>query len=130
VSFSGLKTAVLNSVREITGARELNDNDRREIAKAFQDALIGTLVGKTERAVKSFGRTRVVIAGGVAANKALAAALRQRLGEKVKVIAPSNRLSTDNAAMIARAGLFRLERGERSGADLTAYASQPLPGTV
>jgi N6-L-threonylcarbamoyladenine synthase len=130
MSFSGLKTAVLNSVREITSARSLTDTDQAEIAKAFQDALIGTLVGKSERAVKAFGRQRLVIAGGVAANKALAGALRTRLGPKVKVIAPANRLSTDNAAMIARAGLFRLERGERSGADLTAYASQPLPGTA
>jgi N6-L-threonylcarbamoyladenine synthase len=46
------------------------------------------------------------------------------------VFAPSPRLATDNAAMIARAGLFHLERGERSGYDLSAFASQPLPGLV
>jgi N6-L-threonylcarbamoyladenine synthase len=89
------------------------------------------LTGKTERAVKAFGRDRVVIAGGVAANRALAASLRERLAPSgVTVIAPSSRLSTDNAAMIARAGLFHLERGDRSDLDLTAYASQPLPGAL
>ena len=130
VSFSGLKTAVLNSVQERTAQRPLDDGDRAELARAFQDALIATLVGKTERAVAAFDRRRVVIAGGVAANKALAAALRERFAGRVAVIAPSSRLSTDNAAMIARAGLYRLERGERSAPDLSAFATQPLPGIL
>ena len=131
VSFSGLKTAVLNSVRERTSEAPLDDAIRGEIARAFQDALIATLVGKTERAVAAFDRKRVVIAGGVAANRALVAALRERLASRgVHVIAPSTRLSTDNAAMIARAGLHRLERGERSALDLSAFAAQPLPGAL
>jgi N6-L-threonylcarbamoyladenine synthase len=131
VSFSGLKTAVLNSVQERTADGPLDDADRAELARAFQDALIATLVGKTERAVEAFGRKRVVIAGGVAANRALVQALRDRLGARgVTVIAPSARLSTDNAAMIARAGLHRLERGERSPLDLSAFASRPLPGIL
>jgi N6-L-threonylcarbamoyladenine synthase len=131
VSFSGLKTAVLNSVREREASRPLTDADRSEIAKAFQDALIATLVGKTERAVAAFDRKRVVIAGGVAANRTLALALRERLARReVKVIAPSARLSTDNAAMVARAGLHHLERGVRSPLDLSAFATQPLPGIL
>ena len=130
VSFSGLKTAVLNSVQERVAQRPLDDADRAELARAFQDALIATLVGKTERAVAAFQRKRVVIAGGVAANQALTNALRERLGTTVSVIAPSTRLSTDNAAMIARAGLYRLERGERSSLDLSAFATQPLPGIL
>ena len=130
VSFSGLKTAVLNAVHERAARSPLTDADRAELARAFQDALIATLVGKTERAVDAFGRTRVVIAGGVAANRALANALRDRLGKRVTVIAPSARLSTDNAAMIARAALFRLERGERSPLDLSAFATEPLPGIL
>lgn len=132
MSFSGLKTAVLNSVREkTTGGIPLTDADRGDLARAFQDALIGTLAGKTERAVDAFGRKRVVIAGGVAANQALVTTLRQRLAPRgVEVIAPGSRLSTDNAAMIARAGLFHLERGARSSLDLTAYASLPLPGAL
>jgi N6-L-threonylcarbamoyladenine synthase len=131
VSFSGLKTAVLNSVREKTKDGPLDDAARGELARAFQDALIATLVGKTERAVEAFGRKRVVIAGGVAANRALTEALRARLSARgVDVIAPSTRLSTDNAAMIARAGLHHLERGERSNLDLSAFAAQPLPGVI
>jgi N6-L-threonylcarbamoyladenine synthase len=131
VSFSGLKTAVLNSVREREASGALTDDGRAELAKAFQDALIATLVGKTERAVGAFDRKRVVIAGGVAANRTLAAALRERLGKRgVTVIAPSARLSTDNAAMIARAGLHRLQRGERSALDLSAFATEPLPGIL
>ena len=130
VSFSGLKTAVLNSVQERTAQRPLEDADRAELARAFQEALIATLVGKTERAVAAFQRKRVVIAGGVAANQALGNALRDRLGKSVSVIAPSTRLSTDNAAMIARAVLYRFERGERSSLDLSAFAAQPLPGIL
>ena len=75
------------------------------------------------------GRRRVVLGGGVAGNKTLVAAMRtrmERLG--AAVYAPSNRLATDNAAMIARAGLFHFERGERSPLDLNAFASLPLPG--
>jgi N6-L-threonylcarbamoyladenine synthase len=132
VSFSGLKTAVLTSVRE--RARDdgsISDEDRADLARAFQVALVTTLTGKTERAVNAFGRPLVVIAGGVAANRALVGALRERLERSGRsVIAPSARLSTDNAAMIARAGLFRLSRGERSSLDLTAHASMPLPGTA
>jgi N6-L-threonylcarbamoyladenine synthase len=57
--------------------------------------------------------------------------MRERFATRgVQVFAPSPRLATDNAAMIARAGLFRFERGERAALDLNAYASLPLPGLV
>ena len=125
VSFSGLKTAVLLAVRNGTA------DDAPHIARAFHDALVDTLVEKTARAVEQFGRTRVVLGGGVAGNRALADAMRvrmQRVG--AEVFAPSPRLATDNAAMIARAGLFHFERGERAPLDLNAFASLPLPGLV
>ncbi len=126
VSFSGLKTAVLNAVK----ASDL-EADRGSIARAFQDSLIDTLVEKTVRAAREFGRARVVLGGGVACNAALVRAMRERLEPRgVEVFAPSPRLATDNAAMIARAGLFRLEQGERSALDLNAFASQPIPGLV
>jgi N6-L-threonylcarbamoyladenine synthase len=127
VSFSGLKTAVLNAVKS---ASDL-DADRAAIARAFQDALIDTLVEKTTRAVRQFRRHRVVLGGGVACNATLVGAMRERFEPRgVQVFAPSPRLATDNAAMIARAGLFHLERGERSPLDLNAFAAQPLPGLV
>jgi N6-L-threonylcarbamoyladenine synthase len=126
-SFSGLKTAVLNSVRSSADV----EADKADIARAFQDSLIETLVEKTWRAANAFGRHRVVLGGGVACNRTLAAAMRARLEpEGAAVFTPSPRLATDNAAMIARAGFFRFERGERSGLDLNAYASCPIPGLV
>ena len=125
VSFSGLKTAVLRAV-QAGGA-----DDAPHIARAFHDALVETLVEKTARAVEAFGRTRVVLGGGVAGNRTLADAMRMRMrGLGAEVYAPSARLATDNAAMIARAGLFHAERGERASLDLNAFASLPLPGLV
>jgi N6-L-threonylcarbamoyladenine synthase len=127
VSFSGLKTAVLHAVR---GSDDL-DRDRAPIARAFQDAIIGSLVEKTARAVGAHGRARVVLGGGVACNQALAAGMRARLtASGVSVYAPTPRLATDNAAMIARAGLFHFERGVRDSLNLNAYASVPIPGLV
>lgn len=125
VSFSGLKTAVLHAVRDSDDTAR----DAPHIARAFQDALIDTLTEKTHRAARQYARTKVVLGGGVACNKALVAAMRTRLGDRgATVFAPSLRLATDNAAMIARAGLFHAERGMRSGLDLNAYAALPIPG--
>jgi N6-L-threonylcarbamoyladenine synthase len=126
VSFSGLKTAVLNAVKSAE-----SDEQKGAVARAFQDALIDTLVEKTARAARQFGRGRVVLGGGVACNQTLVAAMRDRFTTRnIQVYAPSPRLATDNAAMIARAGLFHLERGVRSELDLNAFASQPIPGLV
>jgi N6-L-threonylcarbamoyladenine synthase len=125
VSFSGLKTAVLQAVRSGT------PDDHPHIARAFHDALVDTLVEKTARAVAQFGRTRVVLGGGVAGNRTLAAALAARVRRlDAAVYAPSSRLATDNAAMIARAGLHHYEQGVRSPLDLNAFASLPIPGLV
>lgn len=129
VSFSGIKTAVLLAVRGLTANdRSLDDRDRADLARGFQDALVETLAEKTVRAARQYGRTRIVLGGGVACNGALASALSARVASTGVVFAPTARLATDNAAMIARAGLFRYERGERAGLDLNAYASLPLPG--
>jgi N6-L-threonylcarbamoyladenine synthase len=127
VSFSGLKTAVLNAVK----ASPNLEADGGAIARAFQDALIETLVEKTGRAVHGYRRRRIVLGGGVACNATLVAAMRERFEPRgVQLFAPTPRLATDNAAMIARAGLFHLERGEQSPLDLNAYAARPLPGLV
>jgi len=124
-SFSGLKTAVLNAVRGGT------PDDHPHIARAFHEAIVDTLVEKTARAVEQHGRTRVVLGGGVAGNRTLVAAMRQRMKRlRAEVFAPSARIATDNAAMIARAGLFHFERGARAPLDLNAFATLPLPGLV
>ncbi|MDQ6831669.1 MAG: tRNA (adenosine(37)-N6)-threonylcarbamoyltransferase complex transferase subunit TsaD [Gemmatimonadota bacterium] len=124
-SFSGLKTALLNATRASTDI----EADQPHLARGFQDALIETLTEKTVRAADQFARTRVVLGGGVAGNKTLVAAMRARLADiGAELFAPSPRLATDNAAMIARAGLYHYEHGARSSLDLNAYASAAIPG--
>ena len=130
LSFSGLKTAVLHAVRDAERADSI-ESSRGAIARGFQDALVGTLVEKVERAVRVHRRRRVVLGGGVACNLALQAALRDRLSVRgVSVFAPSPRLATDNAAMIAAAGLFQFAAGTRADASLTAQSSLAIPGLV
>lgn len=129
LSFSGLKTAVLNAVRAFPD--DLTLQDKSDIARGFQDALVDTLAEKTFRAAKTYNRTHVVLGGGVACNRTLSTAISTRLADLgATVSTPEPRLATDNAAMIARAGLFRYNNGERSPLDLSAYASAPLPGQL
>ena len=126
VSFSGLKTAVLGAVRAAGDALE---GEKAHIARGFQDALVETLAAKVARAATAHGRTRVVLGGGVACNRALVAAIERACGDDVTVFAPTPRIATDNAAMIARAGLWRFERGERAGLDLACASALPIPGS-
>lgn len=129
LSFSGLKTAVLTAVRgvEATGGDVMAE--RAQLARAFQDSIIETLVDKTERAVRAYKRKRVVLGGGVSCNGALQQAMQQKFAARgAKVFAPSPRLATDNAAMIAAAGMFRHSAGERAPLNLTALATLPIPG--
>ena len=107
------------------------DRDRPHLARAFQDALVDTLVAKTLRAAARHDRRRLVLGGGVACNRALVAAMTTAaVARGIQVFAPSPRLATDNAAMIGAAALFRLGRGERDDASLTAHAAAPMPGLV
>lgn len=129
LSFSGLKTAVRLAVRAAEGRGALA-SEAPSIARGFQDAVVETLAAKVRRAMRARGRTRVVLGGGVACNGALRAALAAVAAERPggALFAPSPRLATDNAAMIAAAGLFRLQAGERAAPTLTARATLPLPG--
>jgi N6-L-threonylcarbamoyladenine synthase len=116
LSFSGIKTAVLQAVQSSQAQGEDPEQVRADIARGFQDAVIDTLVEKTMRAVAAHGRDRVVLGGGVACNRALVAAMRDRAATVgATVYAPSPRLATDNAAMVARAGLYHLEAGDVAG---------------
>ena len=126
-SFSGLKTAVLLAVR----ASDDLARDTAHLARAFQDALIETLVAKTVRAARAEGRQRIVLGGGVACNRALVDAMTNAAHEfGATVFAPTPRLATDNAAMIGAAALFRLEAGQRDGPDLNAHSGLQMPGLV
>ena len=131
-SFSGLKTAVLRVVRPTPGGAPaaLSDTDKADIAVAFQDAANDVLTAKTAHAVEAMGYPAAMVGGGVACNRALVARLRERLAGRARVSVASPRLNTDNAAMIAAAGAWRLARGERSGWDLEPRDDLPLPGLL
>ena len=121
-SFSGLKTAVLTKVREIG---EPDDQQRADIARGFQDAIVEVLVKKSMRAVKDSGLKQLVVAGGVGANRELrrqldAAALRAR----ITVYYPELEFCTDNGAMIALAGALRFQAGV-STKPVGAFAVRP-----
>jgi N6-L-threonylcarbamoyladenine synthase len=131
-SFSGLKTAVLRAVRggadPAAPTEPLSEDVTRDIARGFQDAAIDVLTAKTAHAVEALGYSTAMIGGGVACNRTLAARLTERLAGQARVSVASPRLNTDNAAMIAAAGAWRLARGERSGWDLEPRDDLPLPG--
>ena len=129
-SFSGLKTAVLRHVRDrqaVLGTDQLPPDDVRQLATSFQRRVVDTLVKRTFAAARWHNAKSIGIAGGVSANSHLREQARMR-GERahVPVFVPSPHLSTDNAAMIAAAGLRKLARGEFAPADLNAAASLPL----
>jgi N6-L-threonylcarbamoyladenine synthase len=133
-SFSGLKTAVLRAAR---GAADPSrptepppEAERPHFARGFQDAAIDVLTAKTAHAVEALGYRTAMIGGGVACNRTLAARLGERLAGRARVSVASPRLNTDNGAMIAAAGAWRLARGERSGWDLEPRDDLPLPGLV
>jgi N6-L-threonylcarbamoyladenine synthase len=109
-SFSGLKTHAL-----MAWTRSLKDTSARvAIAKAFQTAVIDTLVIKCRRALEQVHATRLVVAGGVGANRSLRAALETLMAEhRGKVYFPRHEYCTDNGAMVAYAGYLHLMNGER-----------------
>ena len=116
-SFSGLKTFALNTWRESAQT----DADRADIARAFEEAVVDTMVIKCRRAVAQTGLQTLVIAGGVGAN----VRLRERLGELMskeggRVCYPRPEFCTDNGAMIAYAGYRRLQAGQHEGLSIKA----------
>jgi N6-L-threonylcarbamoyladenine synthase len=126
-SFSGLKTAVLRHVRQrqaTLATERLPDEDVGRLAAAFQARVVDTLVKRTFAAARWFNAASIGIAGGVSANSRLREVARAR-GERagIPVFVPSLHLSTDNAAMIAAAGMRKLARGELAPPDLNAAAS-------
>jgi len=114
-SFSGLKTFAANTLHQVIKEEgELTEQSKADIAYAFQEAVVDTLAIKCKRALKQTGLKRLVIAGGVSANKQLRqtlAELMQQLGGEV--FYPQPQFCTDNGAMIAYAGFLRLKQGQQ-----------------
>ena len=120
-SFSGLKTYTLNTVRSID---PLSDQDKADIARAFEDAVIDTLTIKCRRALDATSVDDLVVAGGVSANTRLRAALEERLDANVHYAPPA--LCTDNGAMIAFAGYQRLAAGQSAPLAIRTHARWPM----
>ena len=122
-SFSGLKTAVRHAVE----GRQLTPRLRADVARGVQEAIIDTLVAKALRALEYTGLTALVVSGGVSANRELRARLSAAAGRTgARVYYPRIEFSTDNAAMIAVAGLARLKCGEHDSLAISARAQWPL----
>jgi len=122
-SFSGLKTAVRLAVEQGGDA----PGTRADIAASAQAAIVDTLIGKTVRALQQTGHRALVVAGGVGANRMLREKLSARADAMgVRVYYPRLEFCTDNAAMIAMAGLLRLEAGEAETLSIRARAQWPL----
>ena len=113
-SFSGLKTFVRNTIAEHSDANgELEEQTRADIAHAFEDAVVHTMVIKCRRALEHTGLNSIIIAGGVSANRKLRAVLEAELAKlNARLFYAAPRLCTDNGAMIAYAGCQRLLAGQ------------------
>ena len=122
-SFSGLKTAALVALR----GRVLDDQGRADVARGFQEAVVDTLAEKSRRALVVTGHRRLVVAGGVGANRKL----RERLAavaaaHSAELYFPRTEFCTDNGAMIALAGCLRMAAGKLGGLGMSARANWEL----
>jgi len=122
-SFSGLKTAVVHALR----GREITDAVRADVAEGVQLAIVETLTTKALRALEQTDLDTLVVSGGVSANRSLRARLTEAARrEGARVYYPRIEFCTDNAAMIAVAGLARLQAGQHDGLAIQARARWPL----
>jgi N6-L-threonylcarbamoyladenine synthase len=126
-SFSGLKTAVVELQRRLEEAGTAQA-ERAHVACGFQEAVVDVLASKTMRAVEQTGCRRVLVGGGVSANRRLRDELQRRLGNDGALFFASPRLSLDNGAMVARAARFRYDLGQVAPLEITAAADLPFPG--
>ena len=130
-SFSGLKTQLMYKVKSLGGAQELTANTRANLAYACQEAVFSTLVKKTEQAYLKNKETRtaktLVVCGGVSANKRLSF-LMQQLADKhgLKLVVPSLKYTTDNAAMIAKAGCLYWKNQDKIKYNPMDYSFSPV----
>jgi N6-L-threonylcarbamoyladenine synthase len=122
-SFSGLKTAALVALR----GGQLSAAVRADVARGFEEAVVATLAEKCRRALKQTGHRRLVIAGGVGANRSLRARLKAVVDEMgAELYFPRTEFCTDNGAMIALAGCLRFAAGLSAGIGMSARANWEL----
>lgn len=131
-SFSGLKTFAANTINANLNAEgKLDEQTRCDIAHAFQQAVVDTIIIKCKRALQQTGYKRLVMAGGVSANKKLRADLAEMMKNlKGEVFYPRPQFCTDNGAMIAYTGFLRLKHGEHTDLSVSVkprWAMTDLP---
>ena len=124
-SFSGIKSAVLNYINSANmQGKEIN---RADVAASFQKAVVDALVSRAVRQAKECGMDKLAIAGGVASNSALRAAVQEECAKNnIRFYSPSPVLCTDNAAMIGAAAYYEYIKGVRHGYDLNAVPNLKL----
>lgn len=126
-SFSGLKTFARNTIAKCQEESGLTEQDKADIALAFEQAAVDTLAIKCKRALEQTGRKRLVIAGGVSANKYLREKLHGLMDKlKGEVFYPRPEFCTDNGAMIAYAGCQRMKAGQRDGEEIIVHPRWPM----
>ena len=125
LSFSGIKSAVLNYINSANmQGKEIN---RADVAASFQKAVVDALVSRAVRLAKECGMHKLAIAGGVASNSALRAAIQEECTKNnISFYSPSPVLCTDNAAMIGAAAYYEYIKGVRHGYDLNAIPNLKL----
>ena len=125
MSFSGLKTAVINLVHNAEQKGE--EIDRASLAASFTKAVSDSLVPRAIRAARELGRDQLVIAGGVAANSRIRADFKKAAEENgLRLFIPPLKLCGDNGAMIGAQAYYEYLAGVRAGSDLNAYATKEL----
>lgn len=126
-SFSGLKTFARNTANDEPD----DEQTRADIARAFVDAVVDTFIIKCRRAIKETGHKRLIVAGGVSANKQLRAGLIDLMHEaRGKAYFPRPAFCTDNGAMIAYAGYLRIKAGQTEALNFQAKPRWPLSECV